>query len=72
VWAVTRRCRRYHPEAASMAADVGGQEDVATVDLTASSSVTEASCVVPIDAGGASYGFRERRRRSHNTGWVFV
>jgi hypothetical protein len=71
VRAVTRRSRRYRPEAASMAADVGGQEDVATVDLTAS-SVIEASCVVPIDAGGASHGFRERRRRSHNTCWIFV
>ena len=37
-------------------ADVGGQEDVATVDLTASSSVMEASCVVPTDAVGGNHG----------------
>jgi len=37
-------------------ADVGGQEDIATVDLMASSSLMEALCVVPIDAVVGSHG----------------
>jgi len=54
---VARRCRRFHPKAVSMA-DVEGQEDATTVDMRASSSIMEASCVVPIEAVGSSYGCR--------------